>query len=665
MADEPTTSDFETAIEHAHAEIDALRASAADADATSDIVHEDGSLHEVEGMGRYVVPYYSGWEPLLKTIRDPRTHIQFSSANYPTFDRRIAETLAEKASIASLPLPLRDNIAAVRNFLMQTYYADTPEGMTAESAAQALQEIAALLSDGLHGPVTPFDDQKKAFIDMHLASQVGGVGAQYIYEKILEIHRQSGWLRPFNAIVALFGGKTTADWMLPAADQTPFYTMYDTELAPDAMSTMEEIDAAIQQLDDMETKRRALEEEMAIAATATDLDAMGNHLIYTAEHLKDVRQMSEPVRQDAIEIAKDILRKLKVSIGELNVLEGLGLKPRDELAPIGGIKAVALVYERLLAWGRGIDASIMQHPSILAATQAIGQLGYIAKLESMRIAQKAANPAQAQMMQQQMKLVPSAYTKPTDKQMAGLLDKVERGIDTVLNRIVTITGPGAMVGHSRSNELGNYMSGTPIAGTAMQVNAEGVGSREAKQQNAIQEGLAAANRAQIQRVTQQMASQQSRNNTAQQPAQGAQARGSASAQLAAMRQRLNQTRRNVTHQLAQRANIGVQARNALRPEDHDPQHPQSTQVQPPNPMAATMAKIDPRLMNNLKQMNTTTMGLTTNPVLTGRAAFDKIRQANTYGIKGTVPAAKPMTDEEKKKQQALNPPPPKKDGRGI
>ena len=88
---------------------------------------------------------------------------------------------------------------------------------------------------------------------------------------------------------------------------------------------------------------------------------------------------------------------------------------------------------------------------------------------------------------------------------------------------------------------------------------------------------------------------------------------------------------------------------------------------PPDAMAATVAKIDPRILNNLKQMNSTTAGLTTNPVMTGRAAYDKMKQANTYGLKGGTATPKAMTDEERKKQQLQNPPPPpKKDtGRGF
>lgn len=673
---------MDEAILHARAEIDALRAAASAADAVTDDLNQHCSIHEVEQIGRYAIPFQSGWAPLLTLVNDRAVGIHFSTTHYPTFDAVLAHTFDNEALVDAhnpdyetrLHVGLRENIAAVRNFLLQLYYAETPEGMTAEQAAQALQEIATYVGDGLHnsmrlGIMQPHHDPSQPFIDMAEASYPNGAGAQYIYEKILEMDRQSNWVRPFSAIVALFGGKTTSDWLLPPADATPFHAFYDQDLMPGESATVEEIDAALEHLDTLEAQRRTVQEHMAIAATATDLDAMGSHLIYTAENLRDVQQMSEPVRQDAIEIAKDILRKLKISIGELHVLDGLGLKPRDDLSTVSGIKAVALVYERLLAWGRGIDPSIMQHPNILAATLAIGQIGALAKREALKVAMLAGNTAQAQLLEQQLKAVPGAYTKADDEKIAVLLDHVERGIDTVLNRVVTITGPNAMVGHSRSNELGNYMSGTPIAGMALQASAEGVNrTNNAKQQNQIQEGVQQSQRAQVQRVTQQIANQ-SRSSGVTPPASSS-GRGSASAQIAVMRQRLTQARRTASTNQAQiGARTNSQRLAAMNIHGHHDEHHDQHHGHPPDPLAATLAKLDPRIMNNIKQMNNTTAGLTNNPVITGRAAFDKMRQANTYGLKApATPQQKPMTDEEKKKQQqqALNPPPPpKKDGRSL
>lgn len=660
--------------------VEGLHAPAGDTDQMSDALHSEATLHEIPSLGAYAVPYAHGWLPLVSAVETPALGLAFNPRLYPWFDGIVAETFGHHALVQAdhMLYPqqpyagLRTNIATLRNHLMQVYYQHTPEGITADKATEALREMARYMGDGLHfnpfpGGLTPKRDANQPFIDMHSAAQPDGKGAQYLYERLLETDRHSGWLRPFEAILSLFSGQVV-DWRLPPADSTPFHTLYDTAKPLETLS-VEEIDAELARLDTVEAQQRQRQEALELTQQAADLDALGTQLVHTAERLRDVSAMSEPVRQDAVEIARDILRKLKVSIGAASVLDGLGLRPNESLDELGGLKAVALVYERLLAWGRGIDASILQHPSIVAATRAVGQLGVIARLDAIRLMKLGGQAALAQQTQAQIAQTPQPFHKPNEKHLSELLEHVESGIDAVLNRIVTISGPGAQVGHTRSNEPGHYMGGTPIAGTAMQARAEGVNRDNlAKQVAAANEAQLATQRAQLQRLTQQ-ANQQARATGGNNVATGNTAsRNQANAQLQAVRQRLQQARR-AAQQQALRASAAARTANPLAQHHHDDHAHQPQPHQPPEPVAATLAKMDPRLLNNIKQMNTMTAGLTTNPVVTGRAAFDKMRQANTYGLKNPAPnAPKPLTEEEKKKQQQnlTPPPPPKKDhGRGF
>jgi hypothetical protein len=478
---------LEAAIEQARIELDAMTQAASAADAAALQTNADYSLHEVAGVGRYVVARYSGWRALLRIIDDPTPNINFSLKDYPAFDKVIGERFNSPYMLDPLDdhyesyKSLRDNIAAVRNFLMETYYADTPGGMTPGKAKKALAEIANFVGDGLYNNWTslgfiPHHTAGKPHIDLARARAKGGEGAQYIYEKILEHQRHSNWMKPFAAVAALFGGKPAPDWMLPPASATGFTNMIEGDLLPNAISsapTSAEIEAALARVGQLEAERTDLRGRMEIDTFSGDLDAIADHLLFTATHMANVATLSEPVRRDAIEIAKDILRKLKISLGDLNIMDGLKLKPTDDLSTLGAIKGVAMVYERLLAWGRGIDPSIMEHPSIIAATQAIGQLGYLAKLEALRMARAAGNTVMADNLADQLRRIPPAYAAATDATFGGLLDKVENGINTVLHRTQNIAGPGAKVGHSPGNELGSFMSGTPLAGMAMQTTAGG------------------------------------------------------------------------------------------------------------------------------------------------------------------------------------------------
>ena len=163
MADEMTPDDpaaLDQAIEQARHELDAIVASASVADHTESDT-DDVTVHEVDGAGRYAVPHRPGWEALLSIVRDPDIAIGFSIESYPVFDRVVdghfqgmqpPDVVGEHYRRHAY---LRENIAAVRNFLMETYYSHTPEGMTPEKALSSQEQIAAFVGEGLHNDLQP------------------------------------------------------------------------------------------------------------------------------------------------------------------------------------------------------------------------------------------------------------------------------------------------------------------------------------------------------------------------------------------------------------------------------------------------------------------------------------------------------------------------------
>ena len=479
----------DTALAQARAQLGAMADAASAANALVSNA-PDYSLHKVGGVGNYAIVRKTGWNPLLKLIRKKDISddeaIDFSSKVNPGFDAIVGQHFKSPWLLDPLNehyesyTPLRENIAAVRNFLMETYYANTPGGLTPEKAQQALAEIAEFVGEGLANNyeylgIIPNHKSGKPHISIAQASLPGGAGAQYIYEQILAHHRQSSWLRPFAAVVSLFGGKPAPNWMLPAAHKTEFSDIFQNDIAPAVTATgptPAELEAGIAAVDALEAKRNSLIEQQQLNNTAHDLDAMGNYLLYTATNLKDVAALADPVKRDAIEIAKDILRKLKISLGNINILDGLKLPPKDDLAALGAIKGVAMVYEKLLAYSRGLNPNILQDPSVMAATRAIGQIGYLAKLEALRMARFAGNAKLATTLSGELARIPAVYATPTDATFGGLLDKVESGINVLMSRSQTISGPGAFVGAAPAKSLGSSITAPPTAGLANQASLQ-------------------------------------------------------------------------------------------------------------------------------------------------------------------------------------------------
>ena len=193
------------AYSKALAELNYLQRQQSQAQMTTASGTEHYSMHEAPGIGRYVVPRRTGWNALIDIIHDPVPNIDFSANIYPQFDGIIGEHFESphlldplddqyesRRYLGAYPgrkpyEDLRDNLAAVRNFLLQTYYANTPDGLTAEKAKQSLAEIAAFVGDGLYNyflflHLVPNHNPTKPFIVLTKAQAPHGQGAQYIYE---------------------------------------------------------------------------------------------------------------------------------------------------------------------------------------------------------------------------------------------------------------------------------------------------------------------------------------------------------------------------------------------------------------------------------------------------------------------------------------------------
>ena len=671
---------LDTAIAQARAELDAMTKAASSADhTTAGQDNAEYSIHEVDGVGRYVIPRYLGWKPLLKIIHDPAANVDFSYKEYPIFDSIIGERFNSPYLLDPLNdhyesyRNLRDNIAAVRNFLMETYYVKTPAGMTPEKAAKSLKEIATFVGTGLDNNrlflgLVPNHDPTKPFIDLDAARAGNGAGAQYLYEKILEMHRQSNWMRPFAAVASLFGGKPAPDWMLPNASTTHFKEGFAGELVAGTtvgkVPTKAEIDAAFARVNQLEAKRAGLSGKQELGTMAADLDAIGSHLLFTAESMNDVGTLAEPVRRDAIDIAREILRKLKVSMGGITIRDGLKMKPTDDMAALGAVKGVSMVYEKLISWAKGIDASIMQHPSIVAATQAIGQLGYLAKREAMNMALAAGNGPRASALQEQLSRLPANYVPSQTATFGSLLETIDNGIMTILNRTQEMSVPGAKVGHTAGNELGSYMGAAPTAGMSMQLGGETGNNRDAngKRNAEIIAAEEMAAQAQAARIQSQNAARDRAAGTSTAPARPTTGRQAVQQARTGQRQQANTSTTNPAAlppglNAAQRQQAALNAnRNAAIRNAHDADEHHAHDVQ----MQQALRQVNLQQLQKMKASVSTT-GLANSPVVTGQKAYDKIVAART----GQQPVAKPSATTDKSRDPNTAQPPPAPKGRGF
>jgi hypothetical protein len=498
---------LENAKRQVNAQIEAGKVAAAQAAATAPV--DDGkaySLHNEPGMGQYVIPRRTGWQFLLDIIHDPVPNIDFSASLYSNFDGVIGQHFNNTRLLDPLDdhyesyESLRDNIAAVRNFLMARYFA-VDSTIDRQQALKNMEEIAAFIGDGLYnnnyfGGLIHNHDPDQPYIDFSRAKEKGGHGAQYIYECILAHNRHSSGFRPFDAVVALFS--KAPDWKLPNSDKTHFTEMLHHDLPTTEVTdtSLAGINAAmanaVANVSEINARLDAVRDAKALSNKASDLDNIGNHLIFTATHMDGVAQLDEPTRRHAVDIAKDILKKLKVTLGDLDITKGLNLKPSEDVAALGAIKGVAKVYERLVAWARSTgDARVLQSEPVQAATQAIAQMGYLAKQEALTMATLAGNAVMAATISEQLKLLPASYAPKPGTKFGELLDTVQSGMETILNRTQQVVVDGGQIGHALDGNAGGVSS----------IPAAGMGNQAAMQAATL------AEEAQVQSINAQMAIQ--------------------------------------------------------------------------------------------------------------------------------------------------------------
>jgi hypothetical protein len=324
---------------------------------------------------------------------------------------------------------------------------------------------------------------------------------------------------------------------------------------------------------------------------------------------------------------------------------------------------------------------------VIAATQAIGQLGYQAKREALRLAGLAGNQGLVKAIGEQMQRLPDSYATAPGEKFGSLLEKVERGMDTVISRIQQVNVSGAKVGFSVDGGLGTSLGAAPTAGTSNQVGVDNATGRNAQafaadqlaaqtQANRINSQLAAQARAQGQGQSQQPKPAARSSTVGRQSLQAAQ---TAKAQprpatTTAPVSPSSAPLRSAQQQASARQAMSAQLAHAHEQEEQQhklqlQQQQQQTQRATQQKAAKAAAKIDPNMLKGF-QSATSLKGVTGNGDLLkpGRPIDPKSVRAGTY--KPTQATTQPPKTEEEKRQNtnAVQPPaplPPRGGGRGF
>lgn len=396
-------------------------------------------------IGRWLVPKKNTLDAHYAMVKNRALDIDFSPANYPGFDQIFTEKYAGKGFFdpehENFPRyePLRDNLATVRNYILTQYFPEN--GVPDPKRSAQLKEIAEFLAEGLSNDKVYFGfivshNPFKPFIDVKLAKAPNGEGARYLYAKILEMQRQNNWNRPFDKVTELFGGTATGGWGLPKLEDSIF-SLDAPEIDNDAdhKDVGQRIGALAALFDALEEKRAALRERFALRNHAQDLNALANQMFDTFYTMKEgVDALAQPIRREAVDIAHDILNKLKIRLSSTEAEMVTQFPSNEDTDALSSISGVGRVIQRMSSYLMAAGQNAMSIPAVAAAHQALGQIAYMAKMNAYNAALIAGDGKLVATISSQLSELKSHGFGGTSASLGSLVNKLQQGVEALSSR---------------------------------------------------------------------------------------------------------------------------------------------------------------------------------------------------------------------------------------
>lgn len=387
--------------------------------------------HFVERIGKYVTPPDTTWQSYSDTVRhcgldfDPQSHIFDKAVALSSKNRAIGDTAARHYADYE---PLRHNLAVIRNFVLNHIYGleiDTEEAKDEQKFSYVVQignEIGAMLRRGnnpvLSNPFSARISPKDANVEYD--------GAVQIYKKLRSTQTTNRLLAPLDYLVNMWRPRyLDQNWKLPPIELTPFGRL--NYYAPPPADSIAATDALL--------TTDALAQAAAIGKEHSDtiaMDAVGTTLADKAARYNDVEALAQPIKLQAIEIARDILEKLKIQFQGTPVMAMLDYTASHFQRTIADVNAAIAVYEDHLHRAVMLDPSLRDDPMVVRANDAVGFLGTQIKLRALDRAEMTGNIEHADIIRSELDKLPARWVNPNSFTSAEALSAIDNGIQMVL-----------------------------------------------------------------------------------------------------------------------------------------------------------------------------------------------------------------------------------------
>ncbi len=389
--------------------------------------------HFINEIGKWVTPERNTWECYSRTVRE--SGLQFNPDHY-VFDKAIADHFKNRALFDPSDRhyrdlePLRHNLAVLRNFAINHIYGEQldPSEARDERRLMYIVQMGGTLGDILNRGQNRILHPLGLSVSPKKANAEGG-GAALLYEKLLATQSQNKWLSPLRFFRDIMHTQHfDRRWKLPPIELTPFSALNLSEPPPTDMRYQDEVVMADALPD------AALAGLSSGIANATEVDGIGSALIDKAIAYNSVEGLSQPVKTRAIEIARDILEKLKIQYQASPVAAMLDTSSNTFRNTLADIQHVIQTYETHLPTAQAMDPTLRNDPMITMANEAIGVIGAQMKLQALEQAAAAGNTAQVELIKAELDRLPDEWLN-ANHDAGQLLNHLEQGLNMVVATI--------------------------------------------------------------------------------------------------------------------------------------------------------------------------------------------------------------------------------------
>lgn len=396
--------------------------------------------HFIHDVGKYTTPSSNSWEAYSNAVRTSGMH--FDSENY-IFDKAVGRTSGNRAIYDPAARhypdyePLRHNLAVLRNFVLNHIYGEEIDQKEAQDkqkysyVVQIGKEIGEMLRRGTN-PL--FSNPFAARISPQDAN-VEYDGAVEIYKKLISAQKTNRLLAPLDYLMYI-GSKNYVDqaWKLPPIELTPFGKL--NFYAPPPTDSIAASDPLL--ASDALLRDEMVRKEMA---NTLAMDALGTSFTHSLG-FNSVESLAQPIKIQAIEIAREILEKLKIQFQGTPIMAMMDYTSGQFQRTMTDLNTIVSVYQDHLQRAATLDPSLTEDPMVLHANEAVGYLGAQIKLRALDRAEMTGDYEHAEIIRHELVELPQEWLNPNLFTSSRALAALEQGLQMVLATLTLIQEEG-------------------------------------------------------------------------------------------------------------------------------------------------------------------------------------------------------------------------------